>query len=121
MSECTLNKHGYSQVIEDDIDFLDRHIPEGLKGHPLFHHVKLVLQKSIELLYPDGDYPQGWVARDKFRNGLHLFTEKPYRGDTAYEVWRFNTGNIIELNEKAFPDLKWEDEPIRVEIKPIDE
>lgn len=59
----------------------------------------------------------GWVARDSEHNpysglGLVLFKEKPIRyGD----CW---SGAIVsQLPWKLFPDLKWEDEPIEVEVE----
>lgn len=121
MSECTLNKYGYTQVIEEDIDFVKRNIPENLKGHPCVKHIEDVLKKSIELLYPD-DNPNsttmsGYVARDKFQDFLSLFTKKPYRSDEqSLGIWKYASGSCMSLPEKAFKDLKWEDEPLEVEV-----
>lgn len=54
-----------------------------------------------------------WVARDK--NGtLKLFDSMPKRGELCGE-W-FNAW-CFKLNNDLFPDLKWEDEPIEVELK----
>lgn len=55
MSECKLNKYGYTQVIEDEIDFLKRNISKEVKRHPYVKHIELVLRESIDLLYPDHD------------------------------------------------------------------
>lgn len=58
----------------------------------------------------------GWVARDSEHNpylglGLVLFKEKPIRSG---DCW---TGVIdSQLPWESFPDLKWEDEPVEVEI-----
>jgi hypothetical protein len=59
----------------------------------------------------------GWVARDKecdpyFRLGLILFKEgKPQRSGNCW-----NGTIALQLPWESFPDLKWEDEPIEVEI-----
>lgn len=66
-----------------------------------------------------------WVARDKDW-ALALFTHKPKRNYTGQ--WQpityeevpdddFTTIDWMELNPNLFPDLKWEDEPIEVELK----
>lgn len=47
----TLNRDGYKQVIEDDIDFLNRHFPKELQNHPSYFHITSVLEHSIEYLY----------------------------------------------------------------------
>ena len=58
----------------------------------------------------------GWVARDSEYNpysglGLILFKEKPRK---SYDCW---SGVIAShLPWKLFPDLKWKDEPVEVEI-----
>ena len=121
MSECTLTKHGYTQVIEEDIDFVKRNIPENLNGHPCVKHIEDVLKKSIELLYPE-DNPNsttmsGYVARDKFQGFLSLFTKKPYRSDEqSLGIWKYDSGSCMSLPERAFKGLKWEDEPVEVDI-----
>lgn len=56
----------------------------------------------------------GWVARDLGNEvELNLFTEKPIRGEFN---WFVSNGDIIRLNRNIFPELKWEDTPIEVEI-----
>ena len=118
MSECTLTKHGYTQVIEEDIDFVKRNIPENLKGHPCVEHIELVLKESIKLLYPDSLTMSGYVARDKSQGFLSLFTKKPYRSDEqSLGIWKYDSGSCMSLPERAFRDLKWEDEPVEVDIK----
>ena len=58
----------------------------------------------------------GWVARDRefnpyYGTGLILFREKPSK---SYDCWN---GDIAShLPWKLFPDLKWEDEPMEIEI-----
>ena len=121
MSECTLTKHGYTQVIEEDIDFIKRNIPENLKGHPCVEHIANVLTESIKWLYPDRNPNQatisGYVARDKFQDMLVLFTKKPYRSDEeSLGLWKYHSGSCVCLPERTFKDLKWEDEPVEVDI-----
>lgn len=58
----------------------------------------------------------GWVARDKEFDsylglGLIFFDEKPRR---SFDTW---SGEIVsQLPWRLFPDLKWEDEPVEVEV-----
>lgn len=58
-----------------------------------------------------------WVARDK-SGCLHLFSNKPVRhliGD--FEYWRREEPySTISLPNSLYPELKWEDEPIEVEL-----
>lgn len=61
---------------------------------------------------------KGWVARDSredpvFGLGLILHSRKPTREGDA---WSNNT-IWMHLPWEMFPELKWEDEPMEVEIK----
>lgn len=73
-----------------------------------------------------------WVARDKGVNKstgrLRLFLKiKPDR-HIYYDIWTVLGGNAygpmgecppdycIEISPNLFPDLKWEDEPVEVEL-----
>ena len=55
-----------------------------------------------------------WVARDK--NGfLFAYEGKPARCDNQKEwIGRF----FSSMKNSYFPELKWEDEPIEVELRP---
>ena len=55
-----------------------------------------------------------WVARDK--NGfLFVYEDKPTRWDKRKEwIGRF----FSSMKNSFFPELKWEDEPIEVELRP---
>lgn len=48
-----------------------------------------------------------WIARDKDKS-LWLFYEKPTK---EKYVWlsNFGIGTQIRINEKLFPEVKWED------------
>lgn len=54
-----------------------------------------------------------WVARDK--NGfLFVYEDKPTRCDNQREwLGRF----LCSMKNSYFPELKWEDEPIEVELR----
>ena len=56
-----------------------------------------------------------WVARDK--NGfLFAYEDKPTRCDIRKEWFgRF----LSSMKNSYFPELKWEDEPIEVELRPV--
>lgn len=58
-----------------------------------------------------------YIARDKNRY-LHLFIEKPKRNNNEY--W-FSPQYNLSLDYTLFPELRWEDEPIEVMLKPNDE
>ena len=55
-----------------------------------------------------------WVARDK--NGfLFAYEGKPARCDNQKEwIGRFSNS----MKNSYFPELKWEDEPIEIELRP---
>ena len=63
------------------------------------------------------DKLKAWVARDKFNDGLSIYSvAKPQR-----ERWFWsNDGNKgasrMFINKELFPELSWEDEPIEVEL-----
>ncbi len=60
---------------------------------------------------------KAWVARDKSFDGLSIYSvAKPKR-----ERWFWsNDGNKgasrMFINNELFPELRWEDEPIEVEL-----
>lgn len=62
-----------------------------------------------------------WVARDK-DECLWLFIDKPIRSKTSF-WWEVDTKNSLlrdddcmEINGGLFPELRWEDEPLEVEL-----
>lgn len=55
-----------------------------------------------------------WVARDKNRN-LMIFSKKPKRYISVWENVYYG-GTSGRIDPELFPDLKWEDEPIEVEL-----
>ena len=56
---------------------------------------------------------KGWVARDE--NGqLWLYGQRPFRNET---VWTTSNGRyFLRIDNTLFHSLRWEDEPIEVEI-----
>lgn len=58
-----------------------------------------------------------WIARDE-DDSLWLFEEKPYKDKY---VW-YNDAIQYRINERLFPEVKWEDEePRELILKPIKE
>lgn len=56
-----------------------------------------------------------WVARDK-DGTLIMFHEKPIR---RIDYWGPSDDNeVFTITEGLFPNLKWEDEPLEVELTP---
>lgn len=56
----------------------------------------------------------GWVARDE--NGrLHLFEVEPIRLEKEHQWWDRDYQSTA-IDNKDFPDLKWEDEPVYVKL-----
>ena len=56
-----------------------------------------------------------WIARDKDQT-LWLFENKPVRED---DLWSNSDSDCMKLSDttgQLFPDLKWEDEPIEVDL-----
>lgn len=63
-----------------------------------------------------------WVVRNR-NNTLYMFYDKPYREQHWRWVIDSKDLKIIELKDEDYPqfkDLKWEDEPIEVDIMPSD-
>lgn len=58
-----------------------------------------------------------WIAREK-RGGLFLYKTKPER-DCDYGIWFSNLDCMGAISKNLFPDLKWENAPIEVEIQPV--
>lgn len=56
-----------------------------------------------------------WVARDKDGH-LFLWDRQPERGGTLWIVKNTVLQHWFEIDASLFPDLKWEDEPIEIEI-----
>ena len=68
----------------------------------------------------DGNSPKikGWVARDEcedilFGKGLCIHSRKPERNGDCWSAFTI----LMHLSWDMFPDLKWEDEPIEVELE----
>ena len=57
-----------------------------------------------------------WVARDK-RCGLFLYETKPIL-DFDFGIWFSDSDCMGTISKNLFPELKWEDEPIEIELRP---
>jgi len=57
-----------------------------------------------------------YVARDDLDNKLNLFNTMPTR---ALTYWAANMQKFY-LPKEMFPDLKWEDEPLAVDLIPVE-
>lgn len=57
-----------------------------------------------------------WIARDK-NEGLWLYIAKPQRSEMG-EWWNVSLKeyDCLKINGELFPELRWEDEPIEVEL-----
>ena len=56
-----------------------------------------------------------WVARD-WSGMLYAYFNKPIR-DTVWKEWDSDKVSL-SIDDSFFPELKWEDEPIEVELRP---
>ena len=59
---------------------------------------------------------KGWVARDHNGSLRLFFLCKPQRMDKQYKYWYGGSNASKGLPADDFPDLKWEDEPVEVEL-----
>lgn len=57
-----------------------------------------------------------WVARD-WGGMLYAYFNIPIR-DTVWKEWD-SDGVHLSIDDSFFPELKWEDEPIEVEIRQV--
>ena len=67
--------------------------------------------KMIEKEQPEEPKIKGWVARDK-DGTLVFYGQKPDREIVNWDD--SGTDEHVCINQNMFPDLKWEDEPIKV-------
>ena len=57
-----------------------------------------------------------WLAREK-RGGLFLYKTKPIL-DCDFGIWFSDLDCMGTISKNLFHELKWEDEPIEVELRP---
>lgn len=57
-----------------------------------------------------------WVAREK-RGGLFLYKTKPIL-DYDFGIWFSDLDCMGTISKDLFPELKWEDDPIEIGIRP---
>lgn len=76
-----------------------------------------VTEDSYAYFVPAEDTIKGWVARDG-HGALVFSNEKPSRLEwCGWKLWKISRGTpAVVLPNTFLPSLRWEDEPIEVEI-----
>lgn len=88
----------------------------------LTHIIASLQQEQPEVGFEKEPTIKGWVARDECRgdeSDLYIGVHRPSRIDNAapgFGMW-CNYGEFMALPSDMFLDLKWEDEPIEVELE----
>lgn len=60
---------------------------------------------------------KAWVARDKWYDGLSIYSvAKPERESGFWSNDGNKGASRMFINKELFPKLRWEDEPIEVEL-----
>ena len=60
---------------------------------------------------------KAWVARDKFFDGLSIYSVAKPRRERGFWSNDSNKGaSRMFINKELFQELSWEDEPIEVEL-----
>ena len=80
--------------------------------------IRDAFKAGAEWMVSQGAIIKGFVARDKDGQLCIFYGDKPHRGgcDRWWHPEHCPTGDWMNLPEKMFPELKWEDEPIEVEL-----
>lgn len=60
-----------------------------------------------------------WIARDKY--GLELTNEKPVLNARKTTWLTSDNANYIHLDDEMFPEVTFEDSPMEVELKLVEE
>lgn len=60
--------------------------------------------------------PTIWVARDKVRDGIYLYENKPSRDEEYGQFFEGDNDFIIGLPKTDFPEVTWENSPRKVKI-----
>ena len=72
-------------------------------------------REGLEKEQPEEPKIKGWAARDE--DGILTFSfKKPERAQNG-DVGYWFGGDFLELSKEGFPDLKWKDDPIEVELE----
>jgi hypothetical protein len=89
-------------------DPVEIEIPETL----LKDHTKALLEELSKYKAPENENKiTGWIARDE-NGSLYFHVYKPARV-TFMGGW--NSVKYVEIDDKLFPNVKWENNPMRVE------
>ena len=104
--------HRYIRLDEDKqlLSFI-----ESMEKGPIIDEGKDEIDEGFTRMMLKESAPKikGWVARWKDSIKIFLFNEKPFRLGIE---WHNETDRKILLPKDSFPELKWEDEPIEVEL-----
>lgn len=77
-------------------------------------------QGYIEAYKEISSFPtiKGWVARDKDGTLCFYSNAKPWRYDRRFDEdpHQHREGDVMRINGDLLPTLRWEDEPIEVEL-----
>lgn len=61
-----------------------------------------------------------FVARDE-SSALYLFEKMPHRGNIYNKFdWLSDGSGLVQINKELFPNLSWNDEPLEIEIRQVD-
>ena len=107
--EAEIYEQGYCDCVSD-----------GYKGavdvlKPYEQQPKLITKiEGLKKIKIENKYKL-WVARD-WGGMLYAYFNKPIR-DTVWKEWDSDKVSL-SIDDSFFPELKWEDEPIEVELRP---
>ena len=95
------------------LSFIESLEKEQFAGETMMEKDKIdtAFTKMIEKEQPEEPKIKGWVARDK-DGTLVFYGQKPDREIVNWDD--SGTDEHVCINQNMFPDLKWEDEPIKV-------
>lgn len=80
--------------------------------HPEYFHMRDGYVAALEDFESLPKLNGWWVARDK--NGeLHVFEVEPRRTN---DYWWDRDYDSLSLNKEDFPEIEWENEPVRVKL-----
>jgi len=86
-----------------------KHTEVWVEGRTIFE------QDANTFVNTEGEFEAkltGWVARDENRE-IWVYGNYPEKNSEKH-IW--TESSCMPLDQKSFPDLKWEDEPVEVEI-----
>lgn len=112
-----------ADLLRKEIERLDKHYIVCEEYDCGWNNALNAISKFIDTIPEQPSLPtiNGWVARDEYsgdEGNLYIGMRRPRRIDNAapgFGMW-CDYGEFMALPSEMFPDLKWEDEPIEVEL-----